>query len=67
MSTKRQKHHKSDQFRYLRLKIMNNEHIVVLMDLFGNEFGKGRGLSTIEAINNYYDNDIDFNSTHLFN
>lgn len=56
MKTIGQIHQKSNQFKYLMLKIINNKHVVILTDITGNEFGKGCGLSTIEAINNYYEN-----------
>lgn len=56
MNTINQIQQKSNQFKYLMLKIINNKHVVILTDVTGNEFGKGCGLSTIEAINNYYEN-----------
>lgn len=56
----------TNQSKYLKVTITDNEYIVILMDFSGNEFGKGCGVSTIEAINNYYENnDINLGLSHV--
>ncbi|WP_109434013.1 hypothetical protein [Aquimarina sp. AU119] len=49
-----ERHLKSKE--HLQLKKNNNSHIIIWVDATGREYGRGQGMSAIEAINDLYTN-----------